>query len=232
MKALYTLLLLRPDVVAARLAEAERAGLCRPAPNLWQLSLGVLRMWQRILFRSETIGLSREHRLRPGWRARLLASRPLRFPFLLAERAIAPWDLTGLLSSRERLLRHLLGAHHDEDEFVYDLELLRCHPGALEELEAQARAVVTGASPRAAWLRDLVVFEGYHERLLAAVRAELAGRPIALDDPDYSFAAYLAWCAAQPSTPSESVRGFFTSRKEGGKDLGRSHFTASPQFDS
>jgi hypothetical protein len=53
-----------------------------------------------------------------------------------------------------------------------------------------------------------VVFEGYHENLLRETESTLAGTlamdPVTARDPDITFAAYLAWCAAQPSTPEET----------------------------
>jgi hypothetical protein len=200
------LILIQPARVARGLERAAASGLVEEPPNLWQVSLGVLRMWHRLLFRSETVGTSRQAPVRGTWRARLLAPRPLRFPFLLAERAVAPLDFSGLASDEGRITRHLLGAHHDGRQFAYDLELLRCHPGALERVEEAARAIVEGRDPRASWLRDLVVFEGYHEALLAAVtaarRGELGLSSAEARDPDISFRAYLQWCAAQPATPA------------------------------
>jgi len=205
---LSRLVLLFPSRVAEGLARIERAGLAPVTPNIWQITLGVLRMMHRLVFRSETIGTCKTKPVRRTWRARLLAFRPLRLPFLLWERAVAPLDFSGLMSSRERVIRHLLGAHHDALQFVYDLELLRLHPGALEELRDRARAVVDGTDPRAEWLRDLVVFEGYHESLLRTTEAALQGAleidPETARDPDITFAAYLAWCAAQPKDPKET----------------------------
>jgi hypothetical protein len=197
--------LLDPDRVAGRLARVESSGLVPRTPNLWQIALGVARMAHRLAFRTETVGTCREQAVRPTWRARALRWRALRLPFLLAERAVAPLDLSGLVSSRERILRHLLAAHHDGQQFAYDLQMLSIDPGALDELVARARAVVSGEDPRAAWLRDLVVFEGYHESLLAAAEKARAGalsppEPDA-SDPDISFLAYLGWCSAQPATP-------------------------------
>ena len=194
------------------LARVRRSGRIRLTPNLWQLSLGVARMWHRILFRFDSIGTDAPGARRTTLRARLLHVRPLRFPFLLRERAIAPLDMTGLASSRERTIRHLLGAYHGRREFAYDLELLACDPGALAELERRVRAVVERDDARNRWLRDLVVYEGYHERLLDAVRIVRAGQPL-LDavearNPDTSFVAYLGWCAAQPSTPRETWRAW------------------------
>lgn len=197
-------LLLFPERIGDNLDRVAAAGLVPRTPNRWQIGLGVLRMWHRVLFRSETIGTCADDPIRPTWRARLLDWRPLRFPFLLAERAIAPLDFSGLASSPERVIRHLLGAHHDKSQFVYDFSLLAVHPGRLEELVERALAVVEGTDPRAEWLRDLVVYEGYHERLLAVARRALdEGVELPAEqaeDPDITFEAYLRWCAAQPET--------------------------------
>ncbi|HVK70688.1 MAG TPA: hypothetical protein VM694_39810 [Polyangium sp.] len=202
-------LLLFPRRIAENLARVEESGLVPRAPNLVQISLGVIRMWVRLATRPETIGTCTEHHVRPTLRARLLAYRPLRFPFLVRERAIAPLDFSGLASSRERVLRHLLGAHHDANQFAYDLELLGIHPGALEELGERVRRVVNSEDPRAEWLRDLVVFEGYHENLLAAVEHALAHgvrlAPHEAADPDTSFTGYLRWCARMPATWDEAI---------------------------
>jgi hypothetical protein len=201
---LTRILLVDADRVAARLDALRAAGVA-PLPNVWQVTLGVLRMWHRVLFRSDTIGTCRAFRPRRTVRARLLAWRPLRFPFLLAERAIAPLDFSGLLSDDDRVVRHLLGAHHDGVQFLYDLELLRDRPGALERVREETRRVVTVDDARSRWLRDLVVYERYHEHLLAAVDAYLEDRFPASDaersDPDIALHAYLAWCARQPPTP-------------------------------
>lgn len=201
------LLLLRPAVVADALDRVARSGQVATVPSLWQIELGVLRMWHRVFFRPATIGTCAAHPVRPTWRARWLRWRPLRFPFLLWEQAVAPWDMSGLLSPRERVLRHLLGAHHDADQFVYDLEMLASHPGALDDLATRVAAVCSGEHPRALWLRDLCVYERYHEDLRDGLQAWRDGhRPTA--DPDVSFVAYLDWCAAQPATPGETWRAW------------------------
>jgi len=212
------LLLPRSRAVEAGLERLRAAGVS-PVPNLWQVTLGVYRMAYRLLTRSEEIGTSQDP-VRSTLRARLLAPRPLRFPFLLAERAVAPADFSGLASPPERLVRHLLGAHHEENQFVYDLELLGCFPGALEDCLARARRVVSGEDPRAGWLRDLCVHEGYHEHLVDALERALAGELRATErerrDPDISFGAYLRWCAAQPETPAATL----TALREGRLSFG------------
>lgn len=200
--------LLQPAAVQRGLERVREAGVVPETPNLWQVSLGVLRMWYRVVFRFDTIGTCRDRRVRPTLRARLLQYRPLRFPFLLAERAVAPFDFSGLASPPERILSHLVGAHHDRNQFAYDLELLSVYPGWLERVREAAAAVVASDGPRARWLRDLTVFEGYHEDLVDAVERAIEGRlrldPDEADDPDISFLAYLRWCARQPATPAET----------------------------
>ncbi|MFT5686331.1 MAG: hypothetical protein ACI8RZ_007287, partial [Myxococcota bacterium] len=123
----------------------------------------------------------------------------------------APWDLSGMLSTPQRITRHLLGAHHDGDQFVYDLQILDLHPGAMERLLEEAMAVAEERSPRSRWLKDLTVYAGYHARLAATVRDVLSGATLsqrALQDPDITFSAWLRWCAAQPESPSETIRAW------------------------
>jgi hypothetical protein len=205
------LVLFRPERVVAHLARLPVEH--RPTP--WQLCLGVLRLWHRTILRPETVGLDPAGRVRPTWRARLLRHKALRLPFLLAERAVVPLDFTGLASPPERVIRHLLGAHHQTAQLVYDLELL-AHHGRLPELHLAVRAVLAADTPRTRFLRDLTVYEGYHEALLAEVERALPDGPkldaAAAIDPDLSFAAYLRWCAAQPTTPAATVRAWRAGR--------------------
>lgn len=213
------LLLVSPAVIDAQLARVEAAGLVTPVPNRWQIELGALRMWHRALFRADTIGTCTQYPVRPSWRARALQYRPLRFPWLLRERAVAPWDMSGLFSTRERVIRHLLGAHHDADQFVYDLEMLSIHPGGLQELQARLERVVDGTDSRGSWLRDLCVYERYHESLAEGLErfvTELSARGRVpepeRDDPDIAFTSYLRWCARQPPTPRATFTAWTSGR--------------------
>ncbi len=205
--ALYRLLLYRPRQIRRSLIRLYRAGLIDQVPTLWQVTLGVLYMWHRILFRAETIGVGHEP-VRPTRRARLLEHKPLRLPFLLGERAITPLDFTGFASGPERIICHLLGAYHPGDNFVYDLQTLSANPGALDELRQRVAAVVDSDDARSRWLRDLAVYDGYHERLLSAVDRALAGNFSVGDEDnaDTTVPAFVAWCAAQPATPAASLR--------------------------
>jgi hypothetical protein len=204
-----------PERVLAHLERMRAHGIVDAAPNPWQLCLGVLRLWHRNLFRNETVGTSPGGTVRPTWRARLLANRAVRLPFLMAERAVAPFDFTGLRSQPERLIRHLLGAHHDRNQFVFDLEILAGH-GRLEQLRHAVAEVLAEDGARTRWLRDLTVFEGYHESLAAAVDRAIAGGPTMTTaeatDPDLSFRAYLTWCARQPATPAATFTAWRAGR--------------------
>lgn len=210
--------LLFPRAIQRSLERVRASGIVAAdeVPNLWQLQLCVLRMWHRVFTRPESIGMCTDFAPRRTWRARLFHARPLRFPFLLAERAVHPLDFSGLASSPERVVRHLLGAHHDGVQFHYDLELLTLDPARLLEVRDEARAIVDGTHPRGEYLRDLVVYERYHENLLVAVEAFLAGDlkvpPAQQDDPDIVFAAYLRWCARQPATATETWKAFREGR--------------------
>jgi hypothetical protein len=210
------IVLLRPSRVAAALDAVRRSGIVPRVPTLWQIELGVMRMWHRLLFRPETIGVTETWPVRRDPWARFLERRWIRFPFLLREGSVVPWDLSGLLSTPARLMRHLLGTHHDGRQFVYDIEMLTAYPGSLDELRDRARDVVTHDTPRSRWLRNLCVYERYHETLLEVVERALAEgfalSPEEAADPDLSFRGYLDWCARQPATPRETWRAWRAGR--------------------
>jgi hypothetical protein len=207
------LLLWNPGRIQDSLARVRDAGIVERVPNIWQIFLGVARMVHRLIFRTGTVGTCTAQPVRSTWRAKLLDYRAIRLPFLIVERVVAPLDLSGLVSSPDRIIRHLLGAHHDGVQFVYDLQILALYPGKLEELRDAARAVVESDGPRARWLRDLTVFEGYHEGLLAAAERAIAEGAFTSRedggvnvDPDISLLGYLRWCACQPASPGATLR--------------------------
>lgn len=208
MNPVWYALLWRPNLVARRLDQLAARGV--DVPNLWQLWLGSLYMAHRVATRPETIGVSETDRVRQTARARLLRIRPLRAPFLLGRR-VNPLDTSGLGSSPAHLARHVLGAYHPGGNATYDLQILGLEGrGALEALRTDVAAVVDGTHPNAAFLRDLVVYEGYHEALLARLDGWLAstGEPADLDHAhaDTTLTGFLAWCRRQPATPRATLR--------------------------
>jgi hypothetical protein len=128
---------------------------------------------------------------------------------------VNPGDQTGLGSSVTHVIRHLLAAYHPGENLLYDLAILDTEPGALAELRARAAAVVDGSDPNAEALRDLTVYEGYHEKLLASVvRWMDEGRTDQHQvHPDTTLPAFLAWCAAQPATPAATLRAIAAGRQ-------------------
>ena len=201
------LILIRPGRIAENLKRITQSGIVKKTPNRWQILLGVMRMLYRSIFYSETVGLTDAFPMRKGWRARVFLYRPLRFPFLLWEGSVVPLDLSGLASSPEILMRHCLGTHHDGDRFFYDLRLLSVHSGQLEELRRRTLEVINNDNRRSRWLRDLCVYEQYHEELLKAVERALAGDWLVdpgLDAIDTGLEGYLNWCATRPDTPGQT----------------------------
>jgi hypothetical protein len=142
----------------------------------------------------------------------------LRFPFLLWEGSVVPWDLSGLTSSPDQLICHLVGTHHEDQQCVYDLEILSCYPDALSQLKRKVDEIVSGIDPRSEWLKDLVVYEGYHQTLLDLMKMiETAGWKVNLSSEmkrsvDLSFYATLTWCSQQPLTPRETWRAWRQGR--------------------
>ena len=207
MKLRYHLLHFRPRHIQARLGALTRSGILDVQPNLWQLWLGVLYMWHRAAFRPETIGLSSAP-VRDTRRARMFQSRPLRSPFLFGGRRVNPLDHTGLGSSVEHTLRHLIGAHHDAADFHFDLQLIAHDRAALQSLRDTLVSILDGTHPRAEFLQDLCVYQGYHQDLLTGVEAWLAGEPPPLDhnDPDATLTGLMRWCAKQPEGLRATLR--------------------------
>jgi hypothetical protein len=214
MSPVWYVLLWCPRRVEARLSALERDGVIDRAPNLWQVWMGVLYMWTRVVRRPETIGLSTTEPVRATPGARRLASRVRRVGAVLRARVVNPLDQVGLGSSDAHVVRHLLGAYHPGDNALYDLYLLHVAPGALEGLAERLRTLVAGLDPHGEHLRDLCVYEGYHERLLAQVERWLAEGPPRAPSmhPDTTLPAFLAWCARQPDGPAATARALAAGR--------------------
>lgn len=186
--------------MAARRAHSPVIDGLLPAtlPTPFQLAQGVWHVQHRVVFRNKTFGLS-AHAVRDNWRARLLRPRPIRLPFLLMEGSVMPQDLSGLLQPPAALRRHVMGTHHEGMQPIYDLQILAARaPGELALLRQELLALVEGRHPRGAWLRDLCVYERYHEALLPLVDMAIAEAFERSDDEDLDFFAFMRFCARQP----------------------------------
>lgn len=203
----WYLLLWSPARLDRRLDQLVLDGVIARRPNRWQMWLGVVYMWVRVMKRPETIGLSDGAPVRDTPGARRMDQRIYRIPAILRARAVNPLDQIGVGSSREHVIRHVLGAYHPGDNLLYDLAILDTEPGAVLELRTRAQAIVDGSAPDATALRDLCVYEGYHEKLLATVARWMdEGRSDQHQiHPDTTLPAFLAWCAAQPASPAATA---------------------------
>jgi hypothetical protein len=212
MSPVWYLLLWCPRRVEARLSALERDGVIDQAPSLWQVWMGVLYMWTRVVRRPETIGVSSDEPVRDTPGARWLSWRVPRLVAVLRARVVNPLDQVGLGSSDRHVVRHLLGAYHPGDNALYDLYLLQ--PRSLEGLRERLRTLVAGLDPHGEHLRDLCVYEGYHERLLEMVERWLAEGPPRSPSthPDTTLPAFLAWCARQPDGPVATARAVAAGR--------------------
>lgn len=208
----------RAKRVQQNLEKLVGAGVIHEAPTLFQSLCGVLYMLHRITQRPESIGIA-DAPARTNLRARILARRPIRAPFLIGSRTIRPWDLTGFASSPRFLRRHLVGTYHPGDNALYDLALLRAFPGELELLRAQVDEAMAGSTPRGRWLQDLCVYEGYHAHLSDLVDQALAGDLDAKADgvaSDATLQGYVDFLLSQPKDFSEA----FAAMRKGEFKLG------------
>lgn len=210
----WYLLLWAPDRVDARLDKLVADGVLDARPNLWQAWLGVVYTWVRVFKRPETVGLSDGAPVRTTLRARLLDTRLMRLPAALATRSVFPIDQLGLGSSDTQLIRHLVGAYHPGKNLYYDLAILDTNPAAMVALRTRTQAIVDGTAPDAAFLRDLCVYDGYHEKLLAITSAWIDEGRLDREQthPDTTLPAFMRWCAAQPETPGATLRALLAGQ--------------------
>ena len=231
---LYRFVLRNPERVEWHLEQLYKNGRIDQKPNLWQVTMGVMYMLHRMVFRPATIGLD-DSPVRDTWRARLWHYRPLRFPFLIWKKAIDPFDLTGLSGSMARKHSHLVGAYHPGDNALYDLECMTVDPEAIRALREDVVAIITGQTSRARLLQDLTVYAGYHERLLHLIDRALAGDFAPADGhenhPDTTLRGFLRWCAAQPQSPEETLEAWTRGDLHFGPPVTHAHVSSrSAQF--
>lgn len=219
----YRVLLRHPERVLWHLDKLYEASRIDKKPNLWQVSMGVFYMVHRILFRSETIGVD-DSPVRSTVGARLLRYRPVRFPFLLLTGSIDPIDLTGLAGTAQRKHTHLVGAYHPGDNALYDLECIAFDKEAIRKIKDDVESILAEKTWRGRFLKDLTVYEGYHERLLGlierALRDDYAPAADKVDHPDTTLRGFVRWCAAQPETPEKTLEVLMQGRLRFGPEAG------------
>lgn len=95
----------------------------------------------------------------------------MRFHYFLRflEDPMSMLDPTGLSSTKETLIGHLLQSVHLNP--VYDLQLLCMFDDGLDELQRQAEHMVAGTHPRQASIAVTVEDPAYHEKLLTYIKA-------------------------------------------------------------
>lgn len=211
-----------PEQVEWHLDKLYELGRIDEKPNLWQVTMGVAYMLHRMMFRPQTIGLD-DSPVRTTWRAKAWRYRPLRFPFLVLNKAIDPFDLTGLSGTMERKHTHLVGAYHPGDNALYDLECMACDPKSLEKLREDVVEILQSRTARALLLQDLTVYEGYHARLLQLIDRAIAGDFAPAvgqeDHPDTTLRGFLRWCAAQPPSPETTFQAWVQGQLHFGPSL-------------
>src|SRR4029453_11606909 len=69
-------------------------------------------------------------------------------------------DPVGLFSPRQTIIHHVLQTFHRHP--VYDLVLLEAHEGGLEQMAAEADAVLAGRHPHQRALTSLIEDGAYH----------------------------------------------------------------------
>lgn len=143
----------RPSLLDARLARLRARGLVPVAPTRLQLvQLGIDMM---------------RYFIEPGVQD-YYASRGIGFRLQVLLRLLddpsSMIDPVGVVSDRDVIVGHLLQVVHANP--VYDLQLLEMFDDGLDELEAQARAMVAGTHPRARSIGAVIEDVDYHARLL------------------------------------------------------------------
>lgn len=181
------------SAIEERLGFFVEHGWLERVPSAWQVRVG----WMAML----PITLGESSRERERSRLNWMAKIPTRvgFQVLYEPRQLLP-D-TGLGQRPEQIVGHLLSVYHEDAFLGYDLQLLHSHEGGLALLRERAAEVVSSTSRWSPYLRQLVSWPGYHERLMAlATKAESFEYPDPEDlDPRFvSLVGFARWCAELP----------------------------------
>jgi hypothetical protein len=209
-----------PTTIATRLDHLRVRGLIDRVPTRTQLVFGGIDMVRfviapaaRVYYRDKRITYWVHHLLR------------------VLDDPVASLDPSGVLSTRETIIGHLLQVVHLGccDPF-YDLQVLECLDDGLPDLERQLRALLAGNHPRQTAIDAIMADPTYHRRLLdyvVAFRAHDAGHaPFCSHEPLVpgarfataqqtfsTLAGFVRYAAALPSSPLALARRFIEVRE-------------------
>jgi len=191
------------DHIRARIGFFVDRGATSGIPSTWQLKVG----WMAML----PITLSESERERRRSRRTWMGQIPIRVPLQLLYNPHQLAADTGITRSAAHIVRHLLSVYHEDAFLGYDLQLLRSHPDGLALLRREAQKVVDGRTAWAPYLRRLVGWPEYHQRLIEL--AEAAERddypdPLDLDTRFVSLVGFAEFCCTMPDWPDRSFYGF------------------------
>ena len=148
----------RPGVIDERLARLQSLGYVDELPSRIQMAIGA-----RDMLRFFIVPAAADY----------YESKGISFSFHQVLRFLddpsSLIDPTGLLSTRDNIIGHLMQVTHANP--CYDLQLLDAHEEGLEQLEAQVEAMIAGTHPRARSIGAVIEDPEYHGRLLEYVRA-------------------------------------------------------------
>ncbi len=210
----YYLLLHNPRLLQKNLGLLKERGHIQEIPTLWQVVQGISHMWRFTVANVDAIGTSQEAPVRDNPRAHLLKNQFIRFFALMAEGSINPLDRTGLALTPKRKMRLVLVTFHATGEMaqtvIYDLQLLDCYPGALKTLGQRLEKLLKQPDARDEWIKDMAVYEGYHEDLVPVVKRCLKGDfvvhvPTQREGDDYTVTSFVERCLGFPPTPAETL---------------------------
>jgi hypothetical protein len=178
-------------------------GLLEAVPDSWQIAAGTLVMLPVVL--NET------PRGRVMSRRTVLGQIPVRVPLQMLYCPQQALVGSGLLATRETVVRHVLSVYHEDAMVTYDLQLAQTHPGGLDELERRAAAVARGHDLTSKLLRGLVGGRGYHERIVELCRMARHFEYVLNPNVDQRFATLLGFarfCRTLPTFPNLGFYGF------------------------
>lgn len=113
-------------------------------------------------------------------------------------------DPTGLSRSLDGLIWHVLSLNHfNREALVFDLQMLTGFEGGLQALRSELTAVISGAHPQAAFLKNLTGDPHWHQVVLEEVEKAQRGEFLPTD-PEDNLQGMVDLFLSYPRTPGET----------------------------